>query len=155
MLISTLLLTSCSTADPVRATRASSYWEKGAGATEAAAFMKVQIPEGATEVKGAVQVNPREDDYILTFRTDRTTATNVAKDLRSEEPPEPWNVNPKSRPELFGHLGLAEPETLKGVLHANVCPPCVNDYRRRKVAHLEIHIENLADDQARVYLRAF
>ncbi|MFI2373365.1 hypothetical protein [Streptomyces sp. NPDC018833] len=155
-LVSALLLASCSTAGPGRATRDSySYWEKGAGAIEATAFMKVQVPEGATEVKGAVQVNPRENQYILTFRTDRTTAAQVAKDLRSEEPPAPWKSNPSPKSELFRHLGLAEPETLKGALWAGVCPPCVEDSRRRNVAWIEIYIENLDAGQARVYLHAF
>ncbi|MBW5481259.1 hypothetical protein [Streptomyces bambusae] len=156
-LVSALLLTSCSTGAPGSATRESTYprWEEGAGATEAAAFMKVQIPEGATDVKGAVQVNPREDEYILSFRTDRATATRVAEDLHSEEPLKPWRISSTSEPELFGHLGLTEPQTLKGALWAGVCPPCVKDYRRRSVAWLEIHIENLEADQARVYLRAF
>ncbi|MEX0170919.1 hypothetical protein [Streptomyces sp. LMG1-1-1.1] len=156
-LTSAILLASCSTANPVRATREDPYpyWEKGAGAPEAAAFMKVQIPKGATEVKGAVQVNPQEDNYILTFRTDRTTASQVAADLRSEEPLEQWKVSRTPSFEYFRHFGLPEPETLKDAVHTGVCPPCVKDYRRRSVAWIEIYIENLASNQARVYLRAF
>ncbi|APE20418.1 hypothetical protein vnz_04970 [Streptomyces venezuelae] len=78
-LISALVLTSCSTGAPGSARESTyPYWEKGAGATEAAAFMKIQIPKGATDVKGAVQVNPREDMYILSFRTGKATAAQVA-----------------------------------------------------------------------------
>ncbi|MDQ0846495.1 hypothetical protein QFZ68_006175 [Streptomyces sp. V1I6] len=75
--------------------------------------MKIQVPEGATEVKGAVQVNPQEDSYILTFRTDSATAARIAKDLRSEDPPAPWKSSFSPKRELFRHLGLAEPQTLK------------------------------------------
>jgi hypothetical protein len=154
-LASALLLTSCSTGTPGSATRESTYWEKGADATEAAAFMKIRIPRGAADVKGAVRVNPREDEYILSFRTDRTTAARIAKDLRSEEPPAPWGVRATQQPELFGHLGLPEPKTLKHALWAGVCPPCVEDDRRRHVAWMEIYIENVGAEQARVYLHAF
>ncbi|MFB7913434.1 hypothetical protein [Streptomyces sp. NPDC056061] len=157
VLISTALLTSCSanSSSPTVHRSTYPYWKKGAGATEAAAFMKVKIPEGATEVRGAVQVNPREDNYILSFRTDKTTATRAAQDLRSPNPPEPWKVNPLPQSEHFRHLGLTEPETLKGALHAGVCPPCAEDNRRRNVAWIEIYVENLESDRARVYLRAF
>lgn len=156
-LISVLVLTSCSTGAPGSATRESTYpyWEKGAGAAEAAAFMKIQIPKGAMDVKGAVQVNPREDEYILSFRTGKATAAQVAKDLHSEEPLAPWGIKSTQESELFEHLGLAEPKTLKDALWAGVCPPCVKDYRRRDVAWMEIYIENLDSEQARVYLRAF
>ncbi|MET9420044.1 hypothetical protein ABZY06_04795 [Streptomyces sp. NPDC006540] len=156
-LFSALLIASCSTGDPGRVTRNDPYpyWKKGAGAAEAAGFMKIQVPSGATEVKGAVQVNPQEDSYILTFRTDSATAAQIAKDLRSEDPPAPWKSSSSPKRELFRHLGLAEPQTLKAPLRASVCPPCVEDDRRRKVAWMEIYIENLSSEQARVYLHAF
>jgi hypothetical protein len=114
-LFSALLIASCSTGDPGRVTRNDPYpyWKKGAGAAEAAGFMKIQVPEGATEVKGAVQVNPQEDSYILTFRTDSATAARIAKDLRSEDPPAPWRSSFSPKRERFRHLGLAEPQTLK------------------------------------------
>ncbi|MFE5595102.1 hypothetical protein [Streptomyces sp. NPDC056549] len=157
VLFSALVLTSCSTHALGSATRESTYpyWEKGAGATEAAAFMKMQIPKGATDVKGAVQVNPREDEYILSFSTGKSTAAQVAKDLHSEEPLASWGIKSTQESELFGHLGLAEPKTLKDALWAGVCPPCAKDDRRRNVAWMEIYIENLDSVQARVYLRAF
>lgn len=157
VLFSALLIVSCDTGNPDRVSGNGPYpyWKKGAGAAEAAGFMKIQVPEGATEVKGAVQVNPQEDSYILTFSTDRTTAAQIAKDLRPEEPLTPWKSSFSPKRELFGHLGLTEPQTLKGPLRASVCPPCVEDDRRRKVAWIEIYIENLSSDRARVYLHAF
>jgi hypothetical protein len=152
-----LLTTSCSTGDaPGKVTRNDHpSWKKGAGAAEAAEFMGIQVPSGATEVKGAVQVTPQEDSYILTFRTNSATAAQIAKDLRSEDPPAPWKSSSSPKRELFRHLGLAEPQTLKDPLRASVCPPCVEDDRRRKVAWMEIYIENLSSEQARVYLHAF
>jgi hypothetical protein len=117
--------------------------------------MKIQVPEGATEVKGAVQVKLQEDSYILTFRTESATAARIAKELRSEDPPAPSKSSFSPKRELFRHLGLAEPQTLKDPLRASVCPPCVEDDRRRKVAWMEIYIENLSSEQAQVYLHAF
>ncbi|MFF9348378.1 hypothetical protein [Streptomyces sp. NPDC014734] len=157
VLASAILLTACSTNKPTPTPHRNThpYWEKDAGAPEAAAFMKVKIPDGATDVQGAVQINPREDNYILTFQTDKKTAKAVAQDLRSPNPPKAWKVNPLPQSEHFRHLGLAEPETLKGALHAGVCPPCTEDNRRRTVAWIEIYIEDLDADRARVYLRAF
>ncbi|MFF9348376.1 hypothetical protein [Streptomyces sp. NPDC014734] len=157
VLASAILLTACSTNKPTPTPHRNThpYWEKSAGAPEAAAFMKVKIPDGATDVQGAVQINPREDNYILTFQTDKKTAKLVAQDLRSPDPLEPWGINSSPHIEYFGHLGLAEPETLKDSLHAGVCPPCVKDNRRRTVAWIEIYIENLDADRARVYLHAF
>src|SRR5262245_1612629 len=100
------------------------YWQKGAGAAEAAAFMKVRVPQGATGVKGAVQVNPQENIYLLSFVTEEKTAVQVAADLRSKEPlASPHSVRPPNQ-EQFEHLGLPEPETLKGVRWVGVCPPC-------------------------------
>ncbi|MFE2013680.1 hypothetical protein [Streptomyces sp. NPDC059491] len=155
-LVSALLLASCSTGSRDRVARDPyPYWEPGAGAREAADFMKVKVPTGATEVKGAVQVNPQEDVYILSFRTDRATAIEIATDLRPEKPPTAWNISVTPASELFGHLGLPEPDTLKGSLRAGVCPPCAKDYRRRNVAWVDIYIETLHADQARVYLHAF
>ncbi|MFC7931500.1 hypothetical protein [Streptomyces cinereoruber] len=157
VLVSMLLLVSCSGGQAGDTGRegASTHWKEGGGAGEAAAFMKVRVPEGATEVKGAVRVNPREDEYILSFRTDGDTAARVAEDLRSEEPPAPWGVVSAQEPELFGHLGLPEPKTLEDALWAGVCPPCVKDHRRRDVAWMEIYVEDLGAGRARVYLRAF
>ncbi|WP_329623625.1 hypothetical protein OG357_27085 [Streptomyces sp. NBC_01255] len=156
-LASALLVASCSAADPARAAREDIYphWKKGAGATEAAAFMKVEVPKGAADVKGAVQVNPQEDIYLLTFRTDRTTAIRLAEDLAPEEPLERWKVRPTPSSEHFRHFGLPEPETVPDALHAGVCPPCVEDHRRREVSWIEIHLGDVEAVRTRVYLRAY
>ncbi|MEU5284748.1 hypothetical protein N7925_25585 [Streptomyces sp. CA-278952] len=153
-----LLLTSCSNADggDHRTTDGrASRWEKALGAPEASAFMQLEVPKSASEVKGAVQINPREDIYLLSFVTDEKTAVRVAEDLRLEEPLRVRNENLPSPTELFGHLGLAEPQSKKGVRWAGVCPPCVGDSRRTEVQWIEIHILELDAGTTRVYLQAF
>ncbi|MFG2426713.1 hypothetical protein [Streptomyces sp. NPDC048590] len=153
-----LLLTSCSSAggDDHRTTDGrASHWGKGMGAPEASAFMKVAVPESATEVKGAVQINPQEDIYLLSFVTDERTAVRVAEDLRPEKPLRARNQDLPSPTELFGHLGLAEPQSEKGVRWAGVCPPCVGDGRRSEVQWIEIHVLELDADRTRVYVQAF
>ncbi|MDF6022420.1 hypothetical protein [Streptomyces sp. JH34] len=153
-----LLLTSCSPAgaDDRRTTDGRApHWEKGTGAPEAATFMKVAVPESATEVKGAVQINPQEDIHLLSFVTDERTAVRIGEDLRSEEPLRTRNQATPSPSELFGHLGLTEPGSEKGVRWAGVCPPCVGDNRRSKVQWIEIHVVVLGADRTRVYLQAF
>lgn len=57
--------------------------------------------------------------------------------------------------ELFGHLGLAEPRSEKGVRWAGVCPPCVGDSRRSEVQWIEIHVLALNADRTRVYMQAY
>ncbi|MEU8761724.1 hypothetical protein [Streptomyces sp. NPDC048659] len=156
VLAASLLLSSCSTADRDRASRDPyPYWEKGAGARQAADFMKVGVPAGAAEVKGAVQVNPREDVYLLSFVTDAATAVRVAEGLRSEKPIHTKAVDVPPSRELFGHLGLPEPQTLKGARWAGVCPPCVRDSRRGSVQWIDVYVYDLAGGKARVYLHAF
>lgn len=92
-----LLLTSCSSADgddhrtPDGRT---SRWGKALGAPEASAFMQLEVPKSATEVKGAVQINPQEDIYLLSFVTDEKTAVRVAEDLRPEKPLRARNETP-------------------------------------------------------------
>lgn len=93
-----LLLTSCSRADgdDHRTTDGrTSRWEKDLGAPEASAFMQLEVPKNATEVKGAVQINPQEDIYLLSFVTDEKTAVEVAEDLRPEKPLRVRNENPR------------------------------------------------------------
>lgn len=155
-LAASLLVGSCTTADRDRGARDPyPYWEQGSGAPEAAAFMKVRVPAGATEVKGAVQVNPQEDAYLLSFVTDAEEAVRISEDLRPEKPIHTKAADlPPSR-ELFGHLGLPEPQTLKGARWTGVCPPCVGDSRRSTVAWIDIYVYDIADDKARVYLKAF
>ncbi|MFD3656402.1 hypothetical protein [Streptomyces sp. NPDC058620] len=131
------------------------HWGKGMGASEASAFMKVKVPERAKEVKGAVQVNPQEDIYLLSFVTDEKTAERIAADLRPEKPLRTRNHDLPPAAELFGHLGLAEPQTQKGARWAGVCPPCAGDKRRSGVGWIEIHVLELDADSTRVYMQAF
>ncbi|MER6994683.1 hypothetical protein [Streptomyces sp. NPDC000410] len=125
------------------------------GAPTASDFMKVKVPKGATEVKGAVQINPREDIHLLSFVTDEENAARIAEDLRSEEPLRTRKYMIPPTAELFGHLGLDEPQTLEGVRWAGVCPPCVGDQRRSEVAWIEIYVHAGAQGKARVYLQAY
>jgi hypothetical protein len=156
-LATVLLLVSCSGSDQDdrRVTEGRDWqWDEKAGASDASAFMNVAIPEGATQTKGAVQLDPQEDVYLLTFVTSEKTAEDIAKDLRPEEPLR-VRKGDSSEGERFGHLGLPEPQTLKGARWAGVCPPCVNDDRRKKVQWIDIYVETLKADQARVCLQAF
>ncbi|MGW6416813.1 hypothetical protein [Streptomyces sp. NPDC055055] len=156
VLAASLLLSSCSTSDRDRATRDPyPYWEQEAGAPEAADFMKVDVPAGATEVNGAVQANPQEDVYLLSFVTDTNTAVQIAEDLRTEKPLRTKAAGLPPDQELFGHLGLPEPQTLKGARWAGVCPPCVKDHRRSSVQWIDVYVYDMAGAKARVYLHAF
>ncbi|MGW0856704.1 hypothetical protein [Streptomyces sp. NPDC002690] len=153
-----LLLSSCSSAggNDHRATDGyASHWGEDMGAPEASAFMKVAVPESATEVKGAVQINPQEDVYLLSFVTDEKTAVGVAEDLRPETPLHTRKQDLPSPTELFGHLGLTEPQSEQGVRWAGACPPCIGDSRRSEVQWIEIHVLELGAHRTRVYLRAF
>ncbi|WP_030687021.1 hypothetical protein [Streptomyces globisporus] len=153
-----LALGGCTSAssDHVTRTAPSPSWEKGAGAPEAAAFMKVRIPRGATEVKGAIRVQPQEDVYLLSFVTSEQTAEAITKDLR---PDYPLAVEGPSSSSLSGdgfkHLGLTPPQELKSVRTTSACPPCVGDARRRHIQGIEIHIGEVSRDRVRVYLAAY
>ncbi|MER6556342.1 hypothetical protein ABT300_01020 [Streptomyces sp. NPDC001027] len=156
-LTTALLLVSCSGGDQGarRVTEGRDYqWDKKAGALDASAFMNVAVPEDATQIKGAIQLNPQEDVYLLTFVTSEKTAEGIAQDLRSEEPLR-VRKGDSAEGERFGHLGLPEPQTLKGARWAGVCPPCVNDHRRKKVQWIDVYVDTLEGDRARVYLQAF
>ncbi|MFD7546324.1 hypothetical protein ACFV0R_08645 [Streptomyces sp. NPDC059578] len=110
----------------------------------------------ATGAKGAVQINPREDIYLLSFITRDKQAEDIAKDLRSEKPVRARKQDVVPEDELFGHLGLAEPQTLPGTRWAGVCPPCVGDHRRKRVQWIETYLQPLKEgDRTRVYLYAF
>ncbi|MEV8462625.1 MULTISPECIES: hypothetical protein [Streptomyces] len=130
-------------------------WKKDAGAAEVAAFMGVTVPEGATRTKGAVQVNPQEDVYLLSFVTTEKNAEGIAADLHAREPLRARKKDFAPEGERFGHLGLPEPQTLAGTRWAGVCPPCVDDTRRTRVQWIEIYVQSLQPDRARVYLQAF
>ncbi|MGW7274118.1 hypothetical protein ACWGH5_26770 [Streptomyces sp. NPDC054864] len=157
-LIGGLLVSACAVPDagdrPVTEGR-DWHWDQEAGADEASAFMDVAVPEGAAEVKGAVQVNPQEDVYFLSFVTGKKDAEDIAESLHSEEPLRARKAETVPKAELFGHLGLAEPQTLKATRWAGACPPCVNDDRHKRVQWIEIHVHALETDRARVYLQAF
>ncbi|MGV9880639.1 hypothetical protein [Streptomyces sp. NPDC003006] len=131
------------------------HWDQEAGAVESAAFMNVAVPKGAAEVRGAVQVNPQDNVYLLSFVTSEKDAEGVAATLHSEEPLRARQNDAAPKGGLFEHLGLAEPQTLKGTRWAGVCPPCANDDRREKVQWIEIFVQTLGSDRARVYLQAF
>ncbi|MEU8891452.1 hypothetical protein [Streptomyces sp. NPDC048442] len=115
--------------------------------------MKVDVPSGASEVKGAVRVNPREDDYLLSFITTQDTAEKIAHDLNPDKPLGPARKG-RSTKDLFGHVGLAAPESLEKVQWAGVCPLCT-DSTRGSLQWIEIYVAPLPNQQARVYLMAF
>ncbi|MFF8830627.1 hypothetical protein [Streptomyces sp. NPDC015131] len=154
-----LLLISCSgtsTEGPTRGTDGRyPYWEKGAGAREAAAFMGVAVPEGATEVKGAVRVQPQEKVYLLSFLTDAGAADAMVDDLRPEGPLRARDRSSSLSGDGFRHLGLASPQDVEGVRTATACPPCVGDPRRRNVQAVEIHVGADPRGRTRVYLTAY
>jgi hypothetical protein len=157
-LASVLLLASCSSSDgdDRRVTEGRDWhWDKAAGAAEASAFMNVAVPKDATQSKGAVQINPQENIYLLSFVTNEKNAESIAEDLRSEEPLKVKTKDFAPEGERFGHLGLAEPQTLEGARWTGVCPPCVKDDRRKKVQWIDIYVQTLKADKARVYLQAF
>lgn len=153
-----LTLGGCTSAPSGHATRTatSSSWKKGADAEESAAFMKIQVPQGATEVKGAVRVQPQENVYLLSFVTSEQAAEAITKDLH---PDYPLAVEGPSSSSLSGdgfkHLGLTPPQELKSVRTTSACPPCVGDSRRRHIQGIEIHIGEVAGNRVRVYLAAY
>jgi len=153
-----LTLTGCTSAPSDRTTRSapSPSWEKGAGADDAAAFMRIRVPEDATEVKGAVRVQPQENVYLLSFVTSEQAAEAIAEDLR---PDSPLAMEAPSSSSLSGdgfrHLGLTPPQELTNVRTATACPPCVGDARRRHIQGIEIHIGDAPGKRVRVYLTAY
>ncbi|WP_254876455.1 hypothetical protein [Streptomyces sp. CAI-85] len=156
-LAAVVCLTACSGADAGGASASDErwpQWDESGGVAEVVAFMNVAVPEGATEAKGAIQINPQEDIFLLSFVTDEEKAEDIAEDLVSEEPLR-VRKGDSAEGERFGHLGLSEPQTLKEVRWAGVCPPCVNDGRRPKVQWIDIYVETLKAGRARVYLQAF
>ncbi|MEU7511537.1 hypothetical protein AB0B13_05935 [Streptomyces sp. NPDC042898] len=118
--------------------------------------MKLQVPQGATEVKGAVRIQPQENVYLLSFVTSEQAAEAITKDLH---PDYPLAVEGPSSSSLSGdgfeHLGLTPPQELKSVRTTSACPPCVGDSRRRHVQGIEIHIGEVTGNRVRVYLAAY
>ncbi|MET9799710.1 hypothetical protein [Streptomyces sp. NPDC006368] len=131
------------------------HWQKEAGAPEAAAFMKAQVPPGATEVRGAVRVQPQERVYLLSFLTDQKTARSIADDLRPEHPLEAQDLSSSLSGDGFQHLGLTPPQELKGARSTSACPPCVGDARRSHVQAVEMPVGDGMGDRVRVYLAAY
>ncbi|MFB9516540.1 hypothetical protein [Streptomyces purpureus] len=132
-------------------------WDEKAGAAEAAAFMEVDVPAGATEVKGAVKLVPQDEIRLLSFVTTRKAAEELGRQFEARAP---LRVRPARSPGAqdspdFAHLGLPEPETLKGVRWAGVCPACETDERRASVQWIEISLQALDGDRTRVYLTAW
>ncbi|MCH0543169.1 hypothetical protein I3F58_27175 [Streptomyces sp. MUM 203J] len=117
--------------------------------------MKVQIPGGATEVKGAVRVQPQENVYMLSFVTDPKTAESMVDDLQPDHPLEAVKFASSLTGDGFKHLGLKPPQDIKGVRAASACPPCVGDSRRSHIQAIEIHVGDAAGNRVRVYLAAF
>ncbi|MEU8891451.1 hypothetical protein [Streptomyces sp. NPDC048442] len=156
-LLAACALPACSAApsneDPTTRT-VEGHWEKNAGSKEAAAAMKVEVPSGATGVKGAVRVNPQEDYYLLSFITAQKTAEEIAHDLNPDEALSRTAKGGSSN-KLFGHLGLPAPESLNEVRWAGVCPPCRKDPIRKSKQWIDIYVAPLPNQQARIYLMAF
>ncbi|MER7171051.1 hypothetical protein [Streptomyces mesophilus] len=131
-----------------------SHWKESVRSGEVAEAMHVRIPPQAVQVKGAVRVNPQEDQYLLTFVTDEEQAERTAESLNAEDPLTGERKGSASGA-LFEHLDLAAPESLDNVRWAGVCPPCVNDSSRSDLQWIEIYVEPMPHDKARVYLQAF
>lgn len=132
-------------------------WDKEAGAPEAAAFMKVDVPPAATEVKGAVKLVPQDAIHLLSFVTTPKAAEGLGRQFEAQKAlstRSPQSPHPADYPD-FAHLGLAEPDTLRGVRWAGVCPPCVKDKQRRHIQWIEVYLQQLDADRTRVYLRAW
>jgi hypothetical protein len=76
--------------------------------------MRVTVPGDATQTKGAVQLNPQEDVYLLSFVTSGKNAEGIAADLHAKEPLKAMKKNFAPEGQRFGHLGLPEPQLLAG-----------------------------------------
>ncbi|MER6446547.1 hypothetical protein [Streptomyces venezuelae] len=141
-----------------RARSGGPVWVEGQGAAEAAGFMRVQTPAGASDVTGAVQQGFQDTTYLISFTAQAPDADSFVADLRPEEP---LRANTPRDPETYttitpwSHLGLPEPETERNVRTASVCPPCIKDERRSTVQSITVFVQEIGDGRARVYLKAF
>ncbi|UUU38123.1 hypothetical protein [Streptomyces sp. NBC_00162] len=153
-----LSATACSDDGTPKARTGGPVWVEGQGAPEAAGFMRVQTPTGATEVKGAVQRGFQDTIYLISFTASAAEAETFIADLR---PQEALRANTPRDPKAYttitpwSHLGLPEPETEQKVRTASVCPPCIKDERRSTVQSITIFIQDTGDGRVRVYLKAF
>ncbi|MFF8608222.1 hypothetical protein ACF06X_20035 [Streptomyces sp. NPDC015346] len=132
-------------------------WDKEAGAPEAAAFMKIDVPATATEVKGAVKLVPQDAIHLLSFVTTPKAAEEIGRQFEGQEP---LKVRPSQSPPPvdqpdFAHLNLPEPQAVDGLRWAGVCPPCVKDKPRRHIEWIEIYLQKLDPERTRVFLRAW
>ncbi len=162
VLCSALLLSGCSVpGGDVTVSRTEptlgSNWDEEAGAPEVAAFMRIDVPADATEVKGAVAVNPQEDNYLLSFVTSERAAERLAGDLHSPDPLEPSHVAPTTSAgnALWRHLGLTPPDRLRKTRWVGVCPPCVVKHGRGRVQWIEMYVHAEGEGRSRVYVQAF
>ncbi|GAA2635881.1 hypothetical protein GCM10009863_60490 [Streptomyces axinellae] len=134
-------------------------WKKDVTAHDVSREMGLEIPDGAERRRAAWQENPREDILLLSFQLPSRQLPPFAEKLDLETPlAEP---GPDSAPDSgtgaaapFGHLGLPEPETVKGVRKGSSCPPCTGN-KKARVGYWEIFTQPLEKERARVYLRAF
>ncbi|MFI2209026.1 hypothetical protein [Streptomyces sp. NPDC020141] len=123
------------------------------GAAKVSKFTEVRIPEGATEVKGAIRVDGMDDVYILSFVTDEEKAVSISEDLNAEKPLRRVKKMASATGD-FDQLGLADPDTLDNVRWTGVCPSCVRDKRRKGVLQIDIYVQPRPQGKARVYVRA-
>ncbi|UQS32646.1 hypothetical protein J5J01_10495 [Streptomyces fradiae] len=117
--------------------------------------MRIQIPQGAAEVKGAVRVQPQEDVYLLSLVTDAKTAETMVDDLRPDHPLKAVAATSSLAGDGFEHLGLKPPQEVEGVRMASACPPCVGDSRRSHIQGIEIHVGDAPGSRVRIYLAAY
>ncbi|MET8829920.1 hypothetical protein ABZX40_30485 [Streptomyces sp. NPDC004610] len=129
------------------------YWEEGVDFARVAGFLRVTVPETATDRKAAVQRGFQDDGLLLAFVVPEAQADRFVAGLEPEQPlvrraeaaftaAEYWPTTP------FARLGLPEPETLDGVTTGPVCAPCGGDLNA-----LEVTVAPLDGGRARIYLR--
>ncbi|WP_329377250.1 hypothetical protein OG625_06640 [Streptomyces sp. NBC_01351] len=130
-------------------------WLEGVGGKEAAAYLRVQIPADAQDVKGAGADGWDADSYLLTFTVPHAEAEAIAADLRLDQPLKSYTpLPPKEHPSAvpFAHLGLPSPDTVPNARTGSVCPPCVGDKRRSMLQTIGITLQDLGGGITRVYL---
>ncbi|MEU3771840.1 hypothetical protein AB0F11_01235 [Streptomyces sp. NPDC032472] len=130
-------------------------WLEGVGGKEAAAYLRVQIPADAQDVRGAGVDGWDADSYLLSFTVPHAEAEVIAADLRLDQPLEPHPPLPPRKPPgpvSFAHLGLPSPDTVPNARTGSVCPPCIGDERRSKLQSIGITLQDLGGGITRVYL---
>ncbi|MFC9297041.1 hypothetical protein ACFTWH_17845 [Streptomyces sp. NPDC057011] len=130
-------------------------WLEGVGGKEAAAYLRVQIPADAQDVKGAGVDGWDADSYLLSFTVPHAEAEAIAADLRLDQPLKSQTPLPPKEPPApvsFAHLGLPSPDTVPNARTGSVCPPCVGDKRRAMLQTIGITLQDLGGGITRVYL---